>query len=303
MSHRAFLFAFVILIVLLSIQACVPGLTSLESATPGVVVTPSNLPPTPTPSATPEPLALRVNGLGVTMREFEAERQRLQAAAVAAGQTLDAETERERLLQEFIEQLLLAQAAYASGYQDDATALEQKIVALQQQLGGVDAWQKWLQENFYTEDTYRLALARAQAAAWQQAQIIEAVPQVTEQIHARQILVRDRDVAEQYYRQLQGGADFETLAFQVDPLTGGDLGWFPRGYLTQPALEDAVFALQPGQYTNILESPLGYHILYVVSRDAARPLAPEARRTLQHQALQRWLQDQRERAVIEVFLP
>lgn len=303
MLRRAFLLALIVLMMSLSIQACAPGLTTVESATPGVGVTPSNPLPTQTPSATPEPLALRVNGLGITLREFEAERQRLQAAASAMGQTLDAQTERERLLQEFIEQLLLAQAAYANGYQDDTALLDQKIAALQQQLGGADAWQKWLQENFYTEETYRLALARAQAAAWQQARIIEAVPQATEQIHARQILVRDRDTAEQFYRQLQNGADFETLAFQVDPLTGGDLGWFPRGYLTQPALEDAVFALQPGQYTQVLESPLGYHILYVIARDATRPLTPDARRILQHQALQRWLQEQRERAAIEIFLP
>ncbi len=47
-----------------------------------------------------------------------------------------------------------------------------------------------------------------------------------------------------YTHQLQAGADFATLAYRYDPLTGGDLGWFPRGVLTQPAVEEAAFSLQ-----------------------------------------------------------
>lgn len=272
--------------------------TPVESSLPTATFT-----PVPSPTITPEPLALQVNGLGITLREFDAERQRLRSAAEALGQTLDASTERERLISEFIDQLLLAQAAYASGYQDDEAVLEAKISALKTTLGGDAAWQQWLTAHNYTEADYRQALARALAAAWQRDQIIEAVPQSAEQVHVRQILTRDQATAEAYYRQLQSGADFDALAFQIDPVTGGDLGWFPRGYMTRSELEAAVFALEPGQYTSVIQTDLGFHILKLIARDPQRLLSVDARRVLQHQALQQWLDEQRQRADIKVLVP
>lgn len=296
---------YVLLIVLglFSLNGCWGSLNQ-ESATPVKSSLPSaTLTPIPSPTVTPEPLALQVNGLGITLREFEAERQRLRSAAEALGQTLDASTERERLVNEFIDQLLLAQAAYASGYQDDEAVLEAKISALKTTLGGDVAWQQWLTAHNYTEVDYRQALARALAAAWQRDRIIEAVPQTVEQVHVRQILTRDQATAEAYYRQLQAGADFDALAFQIDPVTGGDLGWFPRGYMTRSELEAAVFALEPGQYTPVIQTDLGFHILKLIARDPQRPLSVDARRFLQHQALQQWLDEQRRQADIKVLVP
>lgn len=296
---------YVLLIVLglFSLNGCWGSLNQ-ESATPVKSSLPSaTLTPIPSPTVTPEPLALQVNGLGITLREFEAERQRLRSAAEALGQTLDASTERERLVNEFIDQLLLAQAAYASGYQDDEAVLEAKISALKTTLGGDVAWQQWLTAHNYTEVDYRQALARALAAAWQRDRIIEAVPQTVEQVHVRQILTRDQVTAEAYYRQLQAGADFDALAFQIDPVTGGDLGWFPRGYMTRSELEAAVFALEPGQYTPVIQTDLGFHILKLIARDPQRPLSVDARRFLQHQALQQWLDEQRRQADIKVLVP
>jgi peptidyl-prolyl cis-trans isomerase C len=77
---------------------------------------------------------------------------------------------------------------------------------------------------------------------------------------------------------LQSGADFMELAATYDPTSKGDLGWFPRGYLDQPAIDEAVFALQPGQYSQVVETDIGYHILYVAERDPYHSLQPDALR-------------------------
>jgi len=248
-------------------------------------------------------LAIRVNGLAITQREFEAERARLRAAAESLGQTLDARTERERLVNELVDELLLAQAAFANGYKENEAVLESKINELKTKMGGEAGWQQWLTQNGYSETDFRQALNRALAAAWQRDRIIGAVPEAMEQVHARQILARDQGTAEAYYRQLQAGTDFDTLAFQVDPLTGGDLGWFPRGYMTRPDLEAAIFALEPGQYTSIIQTDLGFHIVKVIAREGQRPLTADARRVLQHQALEKWLNEQRQAATIEILIP
>jgi parvulin-like peptidyl-prolyl isomerase len=80
------------------------------------------------------------------------------------------------------------------------------------------------------------------------------------------------------------------------------LGGFPRGYLPSQAIEDAVFALRPGQFSAIIQDETGYHILYLVERDPARLLSPDALLTLQERAVQNWLTQLRDQSSI-LFTP
>ena len=114
--------------------------------------------------------------------------------------------------------------------------------------------------------------------------------------------MRDEDNAAYAYAQLQSGYDFETLAFEYDYQLGGDLGWFPRGMLTQPNVEEAVFALQPGQYTEVIKSNIGYHIVYVIEREMEHKLSVESRRMMQEKALQAWLEAARAASTIEILV-
>jgi parvulin-like peptidyl-prolyl isomerase len=116
-------------------------------------------------------------------------------------------------------------------------------------------------------------------------------------------LLYNEEEANQVLDQLRAGTNFATLAAEYDPVASGDLGWFPSGYLTEPALDQAAFALQAGQYSEVIKTRLGYHILQVIERDPKRLLEPDARQALQEQALGQWLVEQRSQSQIEIYLP
>ena len=289
--------ASLLLLVTLSLSACGP-------ATPTATPTPSPTPLPPTP--TPIPLAASVNGEGITAAEFEAELARFQFAQTALGNNVSLEEATQRVMGDMIDQMLLAQVAQAEGFGVDDVTLQNRITSLAEQVGGADKLADWQAQHGYTDESFRLALGRQINAAWMRDKIIAGVPNTAEQVHVRQILFyngweaanHNADTARKVLDQLKSGADFNTLAAQYDPATQGELGWFPRGYLLQPQIEAAAFALQPGQSSDVIQTTLGYHILMLLERDPNRILSPDARLTLQNQALENWLEEQRAKSTI-----
>jgi len=257
----------------------------------------------PTPTPTELPMALKVNGEGIPVTEYQADLTRLQQAQSAQGITASAEDQSNQVIENFTDQLLLAEAATQGGFTLDDATLQSHIDALVSKLGGAEKLSAWESSNGYTDESFRAALSLEIRADWERDQIINSVPETADQVHALQILVQDMVNAQSLRTQLKNGADFATLASTLDPTTGGDLGWFPQGYLTQPDVETAAFALQPGQYSDVIKSDLGYHIIYVVERDANHPLSVDARRTLQEAKLKQWLADQKTSATIVITLP
>jgi len=59
-------------------------------------------------------------------------------------------------------------------------------------------------------------------------------------------------------------ADFAQVARQFSSCNdnGGDLGWFPRGAMVE-SFENAVFALEPGQVSNVFQTEFGFHVAKV----------------------------------------
>ncbi len=285
----------ILLAVILILTAC-NGATATD--TPSAPLPPGVTATAPPPTATPVPMAFTVNGEGVTVAEFEAELQRYIAAQNATGRTPTAQQATQTVLDDLIAQVLLAQGAQQAGYVVDDGTLQRRIDALAAQLGSPAALTQWQTEHGYTEDTFRTALRRALAAAWMRDQIAAQVPSALEQVHAQQILVFNEETAQRILTRLNSGVDFDTLAAIYDPATRGDLGWFPRGYLLEPAVEEAAFALKPGETSQIIKSSVGYHIIYIIAREPARPLAPDALLALQTRAVQDWVARQREQSAI-----
>ncbi len=276
-------------------------LTPTAQAADPTQETPAASPTAEEPSPTPAPLAARVNGEGITQEEYEAELARFASAAGIAPADLPAE-EKNRVLDNLVEELLLAQAAGEAGYTLDEAGLQARVEQLSAEMGGAQALQGWMEAQGYSEESFRRSLARSAAAAWMRDRILEELPGTAEQVHARQILLPDAAAAQETLARLENGVDFATLAREYDPVAGGELGWFPRGYLPDRGLEEAAFSLQPGEHSQVIQTAAGFHILQVVGREAERLLEPDALLELQFQALQSWLDERRSTSEIEILV-
>jgi parvulin-like peptidyl-prolyl isomerase len=285
--------------ILLLFLALATGLTACASlASPEPVSTPTaTFTPEP-PTATPEPMALTVNGEGITLVEFDAEVMRYTAAQAALGKTVDSASATSTVIEDFVAQLLLAQAARADGFTLDDAALQARVDSLAAQVGGAENLSKWQSEHGYSEQAFRSALRRGAESAWMRDKIISGVPSTAEQVHVQQILLYNQETAVNFFNQLSGGADFNELAFRADPVTRGDLGWVPRGYLLNAQIEEAAFRLEVGQFSEVITTEVGYHIVRILERDPNRLLSPDALLALQELALRKWIEAQRAQATV-----
>ena len=291
-SQRTFIPISLILLTALGLSACASLSPAEPTATPSATFTPEP------PTATPEPLALTVNGEGITVVEFDAEVARYITAQETLGRTVASADATSAVIEDLTAQLLLAQGARADGFSLDETALQARVDALAGQIGGAGNLSAWQAEHGYSAQTFRSALKRGAESAWMRDKIIAAVPSTAEQVHVQQILLYNLDTAQSFLLQLNGGGDFDELASRADPLTRGDLGWVPRGYLLEKQIEDTAFALQVGGHSDVITTDVGFHIVRILATDPARPLSPDAYLALQEQALKNWIEEQRQQASI-----
>jgi len=170
--------------------------------------------------------------------------------------------------------------------------------------------------GFSSEDEWRRWLADSQRRTIQQQRLIEALrgkgklhsippsdadmqefwaemerPKHPPLISFKQIVVtarpdsadaaRARALAESLKVVLRQGAQFEDVArgFSADSATramGGELGWFRRGVMVKN-FEEVAFRLKPGQISDVVETPFGYHIIQV---ERIQPAEIQARHVL-----------------------
>lgn len=145
-----------------------------------------------------------------------------------------------------------------------------------------------------------------------------------EETHARHILIKvnklvSADQAKQLLMNIKRrienhSATFEEMAKQYSQdgsaAKGGDLGWIYPGD-TVPAFENAMNQLQPGQISDPVESPFGYHLIQVLERrvdDSSDDKKRQAvKRAIQdrkiEEATETWLRELRDSTYVEIRDP
>ena len=275
---------------------------------PPVAATATPVPPTPTPTA---PLAARVNDQPIFLADFERELARYQAASATVGDPpADYQAQ---VLNALIERELIRQAAAADGVVVTPEQVETRLAELRQTADAAGGFDAWLGANGYTEEEFRAALAAELVTSEMAARVTAGVPETMEQVRARYIQMDDAALAQSVLDRARAGDDFAFLAEQnsVDRVTGvngGDLGFFAPGGLLVPEVEEAAFALQPGEISDLIAvtDATGrtiYYLIQVTEREADRPLTADARFALLQETFQVWLDSLQSAAVIERLVP
>jgi len=124
-----------------------------------------------------------------------------------------------------------------------------------------------------------------------------------------------RAEAEAALVDLRAGADFAEIARECSTCSsapnGGQLGWFGRGQMVSE-FEQAVFALEVGELSDVVETVYGFHIILktghregttVALADIIDQVRADAERAARDEAFTAWYQERTAEAVVQIANP
>lgn len=257
--------------------------------------------------------AVRVNDVDISYQRFMGfyqEYQRSQGVAAGArGDQLAMFTRmRKEAMDMIIDQELLRQAAEAKKIEVSQEEIDAAWAEVSEPFENKDEFSRRIENEGYTEESYRKHLQRMIAASKYLDHIrapamdlsdeeLEAYYRdnerrltLPEQVRVRHILLTWKPLGKQddraalreqmadILKKARDGEDFAELArkYSEDSTAkdSGDVGFFHRGQMV-PSFEAAAFMLKPGEISDIVETPYGVHILRLEERKEARLLPLE----------------------------
>ena len=284
----------------------------------------ADAPPKPVPAQLPEVVA-RVNGETIAKSEFE---KAIKNVEGRAGQPVPA-NERDRVYRGILDQLiayrLLMQETRSRKIDVPEAEIDARVAQIRQQFPSEDVFKQTLaQQNMSVEQLREDARSDMRVAKMLETEVnagVSVQPQDVdafykenpdkfkqgERVRASHILIRTPEKADaktkdearakaaDVLKQVKGGKDFGELAkhYSQDPgsaANGGDLGYFMQGQMVGP-FEQAAFSMKPGEVSDLVETPFGFHIIKVADKQGARtvPLEevkPQIEQFLQNQQRQ-----------------
>lgn len=249
--------------------------------------------------------------------------------------------------QEVVDQLIVQELLWQEAKRRDFVVDDEFVDArLQEMKSGFEREVEFLfriEEGGFTEETYREDIRQQVSVQRMISQGISSGIAISDEdvehfyntnidqmqkplaVHAQHILITPKSTAladhqaaraeaESILAEIRGGADFVEIATSrsegPSAERGGDLGYFGPGQMV-PAFEQAAFALQPGEISEVVQTQFGYHVIRVEDRRGGEtaPLeetADQIRSYLRQLALQNAVEvlvtTLREGGEVEIFL-
>jgi peptidyl-prolyl cis-trans isomerase C len=234
-----------------------------------------------------------------TVYDSDVKREAEAQGAIGAGQPLDQSSPLyRRVLDEVIDQKLLAREAVRRGLHDDPVAQRRLAAARERILGDM------LVENAVAGATNEQAVRALYADT-------QRLSRRSEEIRARQIVVKTEAEARALLGQITAGAPFDQLAMErsIDAATrfnGGDLDYFTLDIMPEPyaaALQGAL----PGRVVGPFRTEAGWVVLRVEDRrpeqaNTLDEVRPQLVRFLTFDRIRQLLEELRGKAEINVLL-
>ena len=214
---------------------------------------------------------------------------------------------RRQVLNDMIDQMLIEQAASELGIRAEDEEVEASLADFVEELGGEAAFESSLEEAGTTREDV-VAMERSSLIGRKMLDVIAVdVPETAEFVHARHILCGSAEACESARLRIESGEAFDSVATEVSEdqtsrERGGDLDWVAPGMLLSSQLEEAIFALEAGTLSPVIQTDLGYHVVELLERDAARTLPDAQRAQLKERALLEWLSERRANADIQIYV-
>ncbi len=290
-------------------------------------------------------LAARVNGVPITNQTLE---HSFQEFLQESGRNIAAirypevvKDMRRQTLDLLIDQELVWQAAQRDEVIADDEAVERAIDSMRANFTTPEAFERKLLIEGYTMERYREHVKHLVSARMYLDRLSEKIevsdaevhefytqnPQkmrLPEAVRARHILIKptndsDETAVRERLGKLLGeardGADFAELARRhsqdASAARGGDLGYFTRGRMVA-AFEEAAFSLKAGEYSDIVKTPFGLHLIKVEDHrpesqlpenEVSETIRKHLREQKSQQAVQDTMESLRANAEIEILSP
>lgn len=190
---------------------------------------------------------------------------------------------REMMIDSFVAEILVAQAAEEMGISVSDEELDEAVSSMRSNYDSDEAWQSALEQAGTTEEKYRESVYKSMLESKVQEKVAEDAEPVsdeekleTAQMYASYIdgsrrsshilfNLEDKETAESVLAQLQNGEiEFEEAAKEYSQdrsgAEGGDVGWDKiNNFVTEYA--EALAELEVGEMSGLVESQYGYHII------------------------------------------
>ena len=250
------------------------------------------------------PSVATVNGVPISQEDFDFEFQQTIGQMAQQGRMVGEESMpmvRESVIGRMIEEELLYQDTQARGIEVAEQRVSQELARVKARFGSEEEFQRTLSTLKISEDDLKRKIRRGLAIQQLIGQLVADVQvsddemkafyeentnlfQTPEQIQASHILIKvapeadddQKKAAQKKIRDLQkkvrAGEDFAELAKShsegPSSARGGDLGYFGRGQMVKP-FEDAAFALEKDEVSEVVETRFGYHLIKLTDRRPA----------------------------------
>ncbi|MEM1390304.1 MAG: peptidylprolyl isomerase [Pseudomonadota bacterium] len=174
-----------------------------------------------------------------------------------------------QVLDELIDQRLLAQEALRRGLDQSPDARRRLEAAQERILGNI------LVENLVASEVTDTAIDEMYAEQVR-------LQQLDDEVRLRHILSETEEDANAIYAELEGGADFTELAFERSDdvrtrLDGGSFGWVSPNEMISPFPEE-IGDTETGSLGGPFESEQGWHVIKVEERRTRPPKTKEEMR-------------------------